>query len=99
MAGYGDQELGGFARSVFESYQKDGTASQNRDCSAIVTTLLVNSPNRTDYESEYYFAAKDLKGSIRGNFNTLCRALPSSIPKLLDYRKYKADGSLLDFEN
>jgi len=97
--GYGDQALGNFARTGFESYLKDWTAAQNRDCSANVARRLVESLHRTEYESQYHFTAEDLKGSIQDIFDSLCTALPSSIPKLPDFRDYKADGNLLDLKN
>src|SRR6185369_13003263 len=84
--GYGDQALGNFARTGFESYLKDWTATQNRDCSANVARLLIESLHRTEYESQYHFTAEDLKGSIQDIFDSLCTALPSSIPKLPDFR-------------
>jgi len=97
--GYGDQALGNFARAGFESYLKDWTAAQNRECSANVAKMLVESLHRTDYESQYHFTADDLKGSIQDIFNSLCKALPVTIPKLPDFRDYKADGNLLDLKN
>jgi len=97
--GYGDQALGNFARSGFESYLKDWTAAQNRECSANVAKMLVESLHRTDYESQYHFVADDLKGSIQDIFNSLCTALPGTIPKLPDYLGYKAEGNLLDLKN
>jgi hypothetical protein len=97
--GYGDQALGDFARTSFEPYLKDWTAQQNRVCSANVARLLVESLHRTEYESQYHFTAEDLKGSIQEIFNTLCAALPSRLPKLPDFRDYKADGNILDLKN
>jgi hypothetical protein len=97
--GYGDQALGNFARTGFESYLKDWTAAQNRECSSNVSKLLVESLHRTEYESQYHFTAEDLKGGIQEMFNALCAALPSTIPKLPDFQDYKADGNLLDLKN
>jgi hypothetical protein len=97
--GYGDQALGNFARTGFESYLKDWTTAQNRECSANVAKMLVESLHRTDYESQYHFVAEDLKGSIQDIFNSLCTALPGTIPKLPDFRGYKADGNILDLKN
>ena len=97
--GYGDQALGNFARQNFEPYLVEWTRNQNRDCSDNVAKLLVGSLHRTDYESQYHFTADDLKGSIQEIFSTLCKALPSTIPKLPDYSKYQADGNLLNLKN
>ena len=97
--GYGDKALGNFARNGFESYLKDWTAAQNRECSTNVAKLIVESLHRTDYESQYHFTADDLQGSIQEIFDSLCTALPATIPKLPDFRDYTADGNLLDLKN
>jgi hypothetical protein len=97
--GYGDQALDKFARENFEHHLRDWTEKQNRDCSANVARLLIESLHRTEYESQYHFSADDLKGSIEEIFTSLCKALPSTIPTLPDFTDYKADGNLLNLKN
>jgi hypothetical protein len=97
--GYGDKALGDFARKNFESYLGEWTAQQYRECSSSVSKLLVESLRRTEYESDYHFTADDLKGSIEEIFNSLCKALPSTIPALPDFKNYEADGNLLNLKD
>jgi hypothetical protein len=97
--GYGDDALGEFARKNFASHLSDWTAQQYRECSSSVSKLLVESLQRTEYESQYHFSAEDLKGSIQEIFDSLCKALPSTIPALPDFKNYRADGNLLNLKD
>ncbi len=97
--GYGDHALGEFARRNFASYLQEWTSEQYRSCSSNVVQLLVESLHHTEYEDQYHFSAEDLKGSIEEIFTSLCKALPSTIPALPDFRNYEADGNLLVFQD
>jgi hypothetical protein len=97
--GYGDKALGEFARTNFASYLGEWTGQQYRDCSANVGQLLVESLQRTEYESQYHFVADDLKGGIQEIFSSLCKALPATIPPLPDFKDHEADGNMLNLKD